>query len=155
MDLQTLTDDELRALVRFPAAEANRRKALIRLQGQPCRLDVAWMGTLLCLRVTPLEGWVHLVHENLVAEIERRWGFYHISLGHFNWETWTEEHAAALEMLAARWDGWHGVLAIGHVPEDVSKGYLEVVEPAVVACRHVSFFHERGGYADRDLHISA
>ena len=69
MDLQTLTDDELRALVRFPAAEANR--------------------------------------------------------------------------------------AIGYIPEDVSKGYLEVVEPAVVDCRHVSFFHERGDYADRDLHISA
>lgn len=155
MDFSAVSDEELVAGARFPWWEAAARKETIVAKGQPCSLRVGWMGRLLIIEVHPEEGWVSLIKDGYEREIVKRWGVYHVSLGHFDWDTWTDDQQRMLDLLAIKWDGWRGRLPIEWIPPCPTKGYLKLACGELRACPYVHYFHSSGSLADIDLHISA
>ena len=151
LQLAELDEDAFTALLRFPAEEAERRKALILERGQHVRVEVQWLGNLLALVITPLEGFTHLIHEHLVEEATRRYGPYHVSLIKYRDFSAQPECAAAFEQLQAYWDGWEGWMPIAEIR---SAGYL-LLAGAFAACPYIELLHSRGQYSTWGKHISA
>ena len=135
MDVQAL---------RFDYNEAWARTAQIEARGQPVRLSVEWLGSLLVVSTLPDAGFIHLVQNP--DELVAAYGPYHVSAAH--WPIADEADYAALH---AALDGQRVILPIRKVNGEgcMNLGDCELADLVMP-------IHERPGaaYAGRDLHIS-
>ena len=134
---------EFQAL-RYDDDEAWARTAQIEAHGQPVRLSVEWLGSLLVVSTFPEAGFVHLVQNP--DECVAAYGPYHVSAAH--WPIADEADYAALH---AALDGQRVILPIRKVNGEgcMNLGDCELADLVMP-------IHERPGaaFAGRDLHIS-
>ena len=134
---------EFQAL-RYDDDEAWARTAQIEAHGQPVRLSVEWLGSLLVVSTFPEAGFVHLVQNP--DECVAAYGPYHVSAAH-----WPIADEADYDALHAALDGQWVVLPIRKVRGEgcMNLGDCELADLVMP-------IHERPGaaYAGRDLHIS-
>ena len=139
--------------LRWPEEEALKRKRLIKDQGQPAQLDVAFLDgwqpgdELLALIVTPLEGWIHLVQDP--AECVAAFGPYHVSI--------CQASLASEEDVQALRDRFAGLQLKIPVQAILNEGFLELGECAITQDETFRRLHghPHAWYRDRSVHISA
>jgi hypothetical protein len=132
--------------------DLKERKSFIEANGLPCKVQLQLLPALpgktyrlWALVITPLVGFVHLVHDNFLQRCYEEVGAYHISIC-FNIETDHEHVAAALE----RWGDEQDIL----IPVKFNSCCAYIEGGEILACPIITSMRHFATYEKRGLHIS-